>query len=68
MSNRDLCFLPAAELARRIRTKEFSCLEVMEAHIAQIERVNPRVNAIVTFLPEQALQQAMQRTQRWQKG
>ncbi len=58
MSTRDLCFLPAAELARRIRTKELSCLEVMEAHIAQIERVNPRVNAIVTFLPEQALQQA----------
>ncbi len=58
MSTRDLCFLPAVELARRIRTKELSCLEVMEAHIAQIERVNPRVNAIVTFLPEQALQQA----------
>jgi amidase len=30
----------------------------MEAHIAQIERINPQVNAIVTFLPEQALTQA----------
>ena len=30
----------------------------MQAHVAQIERVNPRVNAIVTFLPEQALNAA----------
>jgi amidase len=58
MSTTDLCFLPAAELARRIRAKELSCVEVMEAHIAQIERVNPKVNAIVTFLPEQARTQA----------
>ena len=30
----------------------------MRAFIAQIERVNPKVNAIVTFLPEEALKQA----------
>src|SRR4051794_36920630 len=30
----------------------------MQAFIAQIERVNPKVNAIVTFLPEQALKAA----------
>jgi amidase len=30
----------------------------MEAHLAQIERINPKVNAIVTFLPEQAMEQA----------
>jgi len=30
----------------------------MRAHIAQIERVNPKVNAIVTFLPEEALSAA----------
>ena len=30
----------------------------MQAFIAQIERVNPKVNALVTFLPEQALQAA----------
>lgn len=58
MATAELCFLTATELARRIRTKELSCREVIEIHIAQIERVNPQVNAIVTFLPEQALQQA----------
>jgi amidase len=58
MENQEICFLTAAELARRIRAKALSATEVMKAHLAQIERVNPKVNAIVTFLPEQALDQA----------
>jgi amidase len=41
-----------------IRSGDISALELMRAFIAQIERVNPQVNAIVTFLPEQALKQA----------
>ena len=40
------------KLARLIRTRKLSAVEVMQAFIAQIERVNPKVNAIVTFLPE----------------
>jgi amidase len=56
----DLCFLSATELAHRIRTKSVSCREVMEAHLTQIERVNPKVNAIVTLLPERALEHAHQ--------
>ena len=55
MSDEDICFLPATELARRIRTRELSAVDVMQAHLAQIERVNPQVNAIVTLLPERAL-------------
>jgi amidase len=58
MPNTEICFLTATEMARRIRAKELSAVEVMEAHLEQIERVNPKVNAIVTFLPEQALEQA----------
>ena len=54
----DLCFTPARTLARLIRTRKVSATEVMRAFIAQIERVNPKVNAIVTFLPEQALKAA----------
>jgi amidase len=54
----ELCFLTAVELAQRIRTRDLSCVEVMEAHLRQIERVNPQVNAIVTLAPEQALAQA----------
>ncbi|MDP9373807.1 MAG: amidase [Chloroflexota bacterium] len=55
MAHSDVCFMAATELAGRIRAKELSAREVMEAHLAQIERVNPRVNAIVTLLPERAL-------------
>jgi len=54
----DFCFLPARKLARLIRTRKVSVTEAMRAFIAQIERVNPKVNAIVTFLPEEALKQA----------
>ena len=48
MSNTEICFLTATELVHRIRAKELSVREVMEAHLAQIDRVNPKVNAIVT--------------------
>jgi amidase len=58
MKNQEICFQTATELTRLIRAKDLSATEVMEAHLAQIERVNPKVNAIVTFLPEQALEQA----------
>ena len=58
MPNLDLAFQPAKKLARLMRTRMVSAVEVLRAHIAQIERVNPKVNAIVTFLPEQALKAA----------
>jgi amidase len=54
----EICFLEATELARHIRTKDLSSAEVMEAHLQWIERVNPRVNAIVTLLPERAMERA----------
>jgi amidase len=54
----DICFAPAGKLARLLRARKLSATEVMQAFIAQVERVNPQVNAIVTFLPEQALKEA----------
>jgi amidase len=38
----------ATDLAARIRRREISAVEVMDAHLARIERVNPLLNAIVT--------------------
>jgi amidase len=58
MNDQDLCFQPASTLARLIKAKKLSATEVVKAFIAQIERVNPQVNAIVTFVPELALQAA----------
>jgi amidase len=39
----------------KIRNRDLSTVEVMEAHLAQIEKVNPTVNAIVTLHADQAL-------------
>jgi len=49
-----ICFLSTVEMARLIRTKKLSAREVLTAHLKQIERVNPKVNAIVTLVPELA--------------
>ena len=54
----DLCFTPAIQLAAMIRAKKVSAREVMQAHLAQIERVNPAVNAIVTLVADRAMADA----------
>src|SRR4029450_7092100 len=46
--------LSASELARRIAAGRLSSQEVVEAHIRRIEVVNPRLNAVVVSLFEQA--------------
>ncbi|MCC6314172.1 MAG: amidase, partial [Thermomicrobiales bacterium] len=45
-------------MAGAIRQRRVSAAEVMAATLAQIERINPAVNAIVTFLPERAIEGA----------
>ena len=44
----------ARELARLIRTRAVSPVEVLDAHLAAIEALNPKLNAIVTLAAEQA--------------
>ena len=51
----DICFLRAVDMAALIRQKKLSAREVMQAHLRQISRVNPKVNAIVTLVPEDRL-------------
>ncbi len=50
----ELCFKDAVELARMIRDKEVSASEVMTAFLSQIELVNPKVNAVCSFVGEEA--------------
>src|SRR5712692_8701829 len=54
-SDSEICFMPARQLADLIRQKKLSSREVMQAHLKQINRVNPKVNAIVTLVPEDRL-------------
>jgi aspartyl-tRNA(Asn)/glutamyl-tRNA(Gln) amidotransferase subunit A len=45
----------ATELASLIRGKQLSSREVVQAHLDRIEAINPKINAIVTLLTEDAL-------------
>jgi amidase len=54
----ELAYLGAIELASRIRRKQISARDVMAAHLARIEAVNPKVNAIVTLVGERAMADA----------
>ncbi|MFE9290417.1 amidase [Streptomyces olivaceus] len=45
----DLIHSDASELAERIRDREVSSVEVVQAHLDRIEATNPKVNAIVTL-------------------
>ena len=50
----DICFMSAKELATLIRTRQLSAREVMAAHLERINRVNPKINAIVAKLDDDA--------------
>ncbi|MGH8680396.1 MAG: amidase, partial [Burkholderiales bacterium] len=50
--------LLARELARRVREKQASPVEILDSHLAAIARANPAVNAIVTVALEQAREAA----------
>jgi amidase len=54
----DLSFLPAHTLAQGIRDRTFSSLEVLQAHLQQIQAHNGELNAIVTLDEENALRKA----------
>src|SRR3982074_2001665 len=52
--------LSVSHLARAIATGELSAVETVEAHIARIEEVNPRLNAVVVPLFDDARIRAQQ--------
>jgi len=43
----ELSFLSAVSMAERIRQKKLSPIELVDAHLARIERLNPKLNAFV---------------------
>ena len=51
-------FPSATRLAREIRTKAISPVEVARVHLDRIERLNPKLNAFVDWQPEVVLAQA----------
>jgi len=60
VSSSSIVFTSAVEMARLIRTRKISSRELLEEHLKQIERVNPKVNAIVTLVADQSRTAAAQ--------
>src|SRR5436309_6477723 len=58
MDASDLCFTPATELGRLIHAKELSPVELVDAVLQRIERLNPVLNAYLTVTAEAAREQA----------
>jgi Asp-tRNA(Asn)/Glu-tRNA(Gln) amidotransferase A subunit family amidase len=48
----DLTFRSAVNMAQQIREKKISPVELADAHLAKIERLNPKLNAFVHVEPE----------------
>jgi amidase len=55
VTKNEICFTNAVDLAALLRKKKISAREVMQAHLQQIKNVNPKVNAMVTMVPEDQL-------------
>ena len=54
----DLTFLPAVVMAQQIREKKISPVELVDAHLATIERLNPKLNAFVHVDAERVRREA----------
>lgn len=69
VTDSEVCFMKALDLAALIRKKKISAREVMQAHLKQIASVNSKVNAIVTLVPEdQLMAQALEADESLGKG
>ena len=54
----NLCFLSAGEMAAAVKKKKISPVEVADAILDRIEKINPKVNAYCTVVPEMAREAA----------
>lgn len=63
-----MLYMTASELAEKIRTRELSSREVVEAHIDRIEHVDKRINAVVLRRFDEALREADAADERIRKG
>ena len=58
MNKTDMGFMPATEMIAAIKKKTLSPREIVEALLARVEKINPKVNAYCTVVPEMALEAA----------
>ena len=63
-----LADLGVADLLEAYRLRRASPVEAVQSCLDRIDRLDERVNAVLTLMPEQSLQQARTSTQRWMGG
>ncbi|MFE3056538.1 amidase [Nocardia sp. NPDC059239] len=66
--NEELCWMSAVELSARIAAREVSPLDVAEAVVRRIERVDPLLNAFVYHDPDRVLRDAKALTEQLAGG
>ncbi len=54
----DICHLSASRLGELVRKKDVSPVEIVKAHLARIDSLEPKLNSFITLLADQALAQA----------
>ena len=60
MDTKDIIYLSATELGRRIQARDVSPVEAAEAYLERIEEVEPTLNAFITVLGDAAIESARQ--------
>ena len=68
MSNSELTNLTISELAPKIKAREVSPVEVTEAALSQVDRLQPTLNSFITILHERAMDQARQEEEALARG
>ena len=58
MNSSEICYMSLTDTAEAVRTKELSPVEIMDAVLHRIEKLNPRVNAYCTLVGDSARKHA----------
>ena len=68
MLDESILFSPIVDIAKRIRAREISPLELTVSYLDRLERFGPQLNAVVTFVSERAIENARKAEQEIQSG
>ena len=64
----DILTMSVHQLAKLIQKKKISSYEIVSAFVKRIEAVNPSLNAVVVFRPEEALKEAKKADEEFSRG
>ena len=64
----EIIYASASEIAKAIREKQVSAVEVVDAHLRRIDEVNPKLNAVVQFATDRARREATEAAARLSRG